>query len=686
MKLDFIEVSGFRGFRDKLRVNLGAGFTVICGRNGVGKSSLCDAIEFVLTGQIDKYPVEKAAKETLGDYIWWRGAGTPKDCYATLGFRGDDNTAFTVTRSRESGLDRSVAKLEALLCVGPTPDEALRQLCRTAIIRDEWIAALSLDLTETERFNLVQTALGAVDGPNYLAKGREVVAHTEAALARLDGEYEEARAQLNTTLTQLSEARDSAGNMGDVAAALALINDETETEPSDLVERIAALRARLSFGRMRLNRIDQTISEGREIALARDRVASLEFQQAKSAAQQGVERAVQRTNALRTLFEETRARLSAAQEADELAASLSLLIEHGERLGLYNDHCPLCAAQRSPKEFEVGLTQAQARLNALGSDIAIKRQAFAAAEQALSGSEQALATAEKQLADIVLAEEQLRGRETAQVALFAELEFEASLAQNPDAAEVRVESERNRLLEFERAILTLEASVSVQHISDLEERVATLRRAVDTAADRVTEAQAAVASAKSIERGVRRASAEIIDERLALISPLLDELYQRLRPHADWRSIQYSIRGDVRRFLSLKVGDGLNPQFVFSTGQRRAAGLAFLLSIYLSRSWCRWKTLVLDDPVQHIDDFRALHLVEVLAALRHDGRQIVCAVEDSALAELLTRRLISSSSAPGRRYDIEPGPSSGNILVRSSEIPPMPLAALRPTSPIQAAE
>jgi DNA repair exonuclease SbcCD ATPase subunit len=145
MKLDFIEVSGFRGFRDKLRVNLGAGFTVICGRNGVGKSSLCDAIEFVLTGQIDKYPVEKAAKETLGDYFWWRGAGTPKDCYATLGFCGDDNTTFTVTRSRESGLNRSVATLEAQLCVGPRPDEALRQLCRTAIIRDEWIAALSLD-------------------------------------------------------------------------------------------------------------------------------------------------------------------------------------------------------------------------------------------------------------------------------------------------------------------------------------------------------------------------------------------------------------------------------------------------------------------------------------------------------------------------------------------------------------
>lgn len=52
-----------------------------------------------------------------------------------------------------------------------------------------------------------------------------------------------------------------------------------------------------------------------------------------------------------------------------------------------------------------------------------------------------------------------------------------------------------------------------------------------------------------------------------------------------------------------------------------------------------WRTLLLDDPVQHIDDFRALHLVELLAAVGRDHRQIVCAVEDSALADLLTRRL-----------------------------------------------
>ena len=66
MKLAFIEVSGFRGFRNPLRIDLGTGFTVVSGRNGVGKSTLCDAVEFALTGSISKYRVTKTAMERHG--------------------------------------------------------------------------------------------------------------------------------------------------------------------------------------------------------------------------------------------------------------------------------------------------------------------------------------------------------------------------------------------------------------------------------------------------------------------------------------------------------------------------------------------------------------------------------------------------------------------------------------------
>ena len=48
---------------------------------------------------------------------------------------------------------------------------------------------------------------------------------------------------------------------------------------------------------------------------------------------------------------------------------------------------------------------------------------------------------------------------------------------------------------------------------------------------------------------------------------------------------------------NVPLEDVQNPSFVFSSGQRRTAGLAFLIAIFLSRSWCKLKTLVLDDPV-----------------------------------------------------------------------------------------
>src|SRR3546814_499337 len=175
--------------------------------------------------------------------------------------------------------------------------------------------------------------------------------------------------------------------------------------------------------------------------------------------------------------------------------------------------------------------------------------------------------------------------------------------------------------------------------SDLkqEESRANERRAA--AQERTGRARKAEASAQALHDAARRAAGETLDRRLDRVLPLMSELYRRLRPHPIWRDIEYSIRGDVRRFLKLKVGDELNPQFLFSSGQRRATGLAFLLSVNLSLAWSRWRTIMLDDPVQHVDDFRTVHLAELAAQLVAEGRQIVCAVEDAALAELLSRRL-----------------------------------------------
>lgn len=46
MKLARVEIAGFRGFRVETTFQFAPGFTVIDGRNGVGKSTVFDAVEY----------------------------------------------------------------------------------------------------------------------------------------------------------------------------------------------------------------------------------------------------------------------------------------------------------------------------------------------------------------------------------------------------------------------------------------------------------------------------------------------------------------------------------------------------------------------------------------------------------------------------------------------------------------
>lgn len=80
---------------------------------------------------------------------------------------------------------------------------------------------------------------------------------------------------------------------------------------------------------------------------------------------------------------------------------------------------------------------------------------------------------------------------------------------------------------------------------------------------------------------------------------------------------------------------------------------------------------MLDDPVQHIDDFRALNLVEVLSAVRRLNRQVIVAVEDTLLADLLCRRLRSTSNEGGVRYDLSVDGNGSAMIEKAVPVAPL---------------
>lgn len=641
MKLAYVELSGFRGYRKPLRIDFAGGFTIIDGRNGVGKSTIFDAIEFALTGEIAKYGDAKSDGETVADYIWWSNDGQrPADYYVEVGFQEEDKL-FPVRRTQLSGVDpRALADVLELLCDKATmPGSPIRQLLATSIIRDELIAALSLDLKEADRYALLRDAIGASDADAWIDRGSKFVGFMKRRLQIAVQELSTAEGVLSGATRRIDEIRNAITEEAMLAAAAERLRTFAESAaPPD--QLIGPARGVLAAKVGQIEQLAMLQKAWANSSAARERLP--ELRSATDAAREMKAKADANLAAAHAELGPDEPSNGVAQQAKDVA----LLVELGRKIGLRDDHCPLCAQSITKEDFAKSLERAISYANDLNAQAVLydrRKRTHKEAEDRV-----VMAVSQVKKAEAALVDTEAVANEYARQLVAAKL---------PNNLEVTGLQERLQVLQNEvdaaqndiRIVETLKFNLELRNAHEGEGEA---KKAYVRAQDKLGLTRRAEAYAQALHDAARRAAGETLNRRLERVLPLMAELYQRMRPHPMWVDIDYKIRGDVRRFLKLQVGDDLNPQFMFSSGQRRATGLAFLLSINLSLAWSRWHTILLDDPVQHIDDFRSIHLAEVLAQLASDGRQVICAVEDSALAELLCRRLSVTPSRQGKRVTL----------------------------------
>jgi DNA repair exonuclease SbcCD ATPase subunit len=675
MRLTYVEMVGFRSFRKRTRIEIPHGFLVITGRNGTGKSTLIDAVEFALTGTIGKYHSETAGNESIKDYFWWRGGGGAEGYSVTVGFQLENGTSVVLTRTRDQGVDLSDAKIIELLCAPGFSDSAA-SVCRSSIIRDELITALSWDQTDTARFEFVRAALGARPPVEAGRTLPDAIKAAQKSLSDTEREAELVGARLRAALADLSESSALAERATDLRDAVAALQAVVGSQVSEVSQLLAAGRRYISERRSALQAVSTFELDLAALYELRARVQEPNYIRQLEATAEWVTR-------LMAAHEEALADTGVAREelAQQEAASAeatadAALLESGERLGLQEGKCPLCGVDQSEAHYRAALETLRRRLSDRAASVLAARTKLSNSSRTEERRRAELLRAQAEQRQLMEVQQQLKEVEAVVVADWRRISSsEASLPPIHDVA-FRLATEEDQLSRLERHVFVLEASQSVERIARVEQTIATAREELEKLNTRAGRLKAAIADVKEAERAIKRANGEVVDERLASLSPLLSELYYRLRPHRNWRTIDYRIRGDVRRFLSLRVGDDLNPQFMFSSGERRAAGLAFLLAVSLSRAWCQWRTLILDDPVQHVDDFRALHLVEALSSIRRADRQIVCAVEDGELGELLCRRLRSTIQSPGARVDLEHNGELGSYIEKWTPVSPLPEATV----------
>lgn len=515
-----------------------------------------------------------------------RKGPAPVERFVEVGFIDENGEPFSIRRTEATGAPRSEEEALArkLSHSDLAPEDPLLQLCRVSLIRDEYIAEFSLDLKEADRYAHVRQALGATDADQWTAKGAEVEKLAKAALEAADSELDRLRQSRDDVQRRIDEAvqnRRPDSALREAAERLRAFAEVGQTSDDEIIsaarERIASLGGRVAALEQLAQRWPdadrtRTILPDLDAAVAAARIVAEQ-------AQQAVEQLPQPSG-------------PAASEAAALARDLARLVELGRQVGRRNDACPLCGCSQEEEVFERGLEAALVAArgyDAASAAAAGQEQARAEAE-ALRGS---TATALQNATQVAQSARDLLGAfESQKMALGLESGADAEALHSVTA---ELEEQSAQAATDLRTLGTRDYDVV---LSREEKRAEILDAQITDAEKMAGRARKAFAAAKALHAAANRAALETLEARFKRVQPVMTDLYQRLNPHPVWKDFDSVIRGKVKGYMRFQVGGQHNPQFIFSSGQRRATGLAFLLSVNLSLAWSKWKTIMLDDPVQ----------------------------------------------------------------------------------------
>lgn len=675
MKLREIEIAGFRGFRNRVSIPLGEGFTVITGRNGSGKTTVCDAIEFVLTGKLRRFVSSQREKrergditekgERIEDYLWWRGKGPAPAKNLRLAFL--DEQGKVIAREYEPGTSKP-DHLEFLYEADQTPPDPLELICQTAILRDEHITTLSTDLRETERFEFVNAAIGVSELVAIERRAGAIVAQCAEEMKRLETSYQTYRDDVARLTSEITEVKGAARMPAEVSLESLLkdVSARLGVEARETSGVLNLLRTNIISFRREIERLEKLHINVEQYASLLSKAKQLADQ--TRIAEENLRLAEAKLQEVARARSEADDRLRKALEAAPIQSGLAILVEQGTRISLLDGKCPLCGSKIGQADFDAHISEIRDDIARHSSQLAVltKSQADESIKYSVLKRE-----FDSQSIEARRAKAELESLNQMSVRISEEAK-ELNVETTQESISSTLENKRNRLKDFQSHLDALEAFEAGDRLIELQHQRDDAEKLADDLAKRIEFMARVSQGARAASDTTKRISREVIENRLAAMNPLLSELYARLKPHVAYDEVKYRMRGDVLRFLRLEVGEDINPRFTFSSGQRRALGLAFLLAVYLTRPWCRLKTLVLDDPVQHVDDYRALHLAEVLGSVRQLGHQVICTVEDSALANLLCRRLRSSEAQEGLLVELGFSPEQGVTLQKATPVGPLP--------------
>ena len=729
-RLSSLTIDGFRGFRDTATLDFDASAVLISGPNGTGKTSIFDAIQWLLVGDVARLSSHKLRRNE--EYLANVYKGT-----APATVEGHFRLAGGTLRARRTG-NSNGSNLEVEMGGETRGDAEAAQLLQNSLVNDDLTLSEVLStnglLQQDDLRQLLRTkpemryrqllrllgleVLEMFD--RYASTRRDTSRKTTRSvrdtLERLRAEAETMRERLETARLQVQLQGSQGVDTSNLTTVLRSLEDLFEsTATPETAEQLAALGASLRSSRTQLQRVYGQLSSLPE-ELMPDPAAALSVVSTQLFdAQLAVERERQRqSDAQRAL----RSAISVQDAVSRLAAAAIPLLPVDQD----TSPCPVCQTEISPRqvaaELEVRASTASAQI---------------AAQALVDGSDEAVRSAERSLQELQMQEGLLRSQgterqrsiEAVRQALGALDNWRTSLPSSfvtvapaivstinsgtvpldvaGQDAEISGVSTFESWMQVRTEVLATLGTLmnGLDAVADAADTAAAAATASKLATDRSAalprqqalydelesrlqqeerlydEARRAETAATALAQSATAASTEIFRERFAALEPLINDIYARLDPHPaftrlDIRVETYRLRGTATpNVVDVDEDIDANPMIVFSSAQANIVVLAAFLAIGWAAGDRGLPFVLLDDPLQALDDVNVLGFADLARRFRRQ-RQLVLATHEERFADLLQRKLTGRAEGEDLIVHRFVGWNRSGPLIETQQISPRP--------------
>jgi DNA repair exonuclease SbcCD ATPase subunit len=630
-----LEMESFRGIGETLTVDLDADAVIIRGDNGLGKSSLVDAILWLFCGELAHLGERVKGLRRTEDPIVNRYVGGSARVRITIRVDGRDwefERTGTANRNELQGwlagesLDEADHQLAHLF--DDTTSDGLANAVRTwGVLRQDAVrAALDSGAALHDRLSGVL--------------GLERVTLFSESAARIAKDIGQERQRLSTSRDQLNErkiiagrdladARHAATSQGDVKVRLAEavigINRSLPEDISVIAPEQPGLAFLAAFG----SQVTRIIEATEEVAR-------------RSRARNGEARKVVKVADTITsgLIEAQSEAKEAVQRAPILAQLASAALE---TLG---DECPVCerpidqvAVRLHLQELLRGAEESMARAEEAQRVVARLQVELAEARAA----EARRIEAERQLG---LARSDLRSRLSETPAIHIEMNLTGLDEMVRLTEQLGTLRERLRLLysEFKGSM----GDRVVRAESVLEQ----LAMQVENVHEDLEKMNLRYNQARQLDRASHSAAERIVQRALRDLEPSFSEVFDRLAPHPTFtqlrakQDVYYGHNQVVPEVYDPERKIAANPMLVYSEGQLNTVALSYFLGLALNAREGSLPFMVLDDPLQAMDVLSVLGFADLCRRVQ-EQRQLIITTHDRRFGDLLVRKL--TPRIPSRR-------------------------------------